>query len=129
MLGYGDRRRTQIEVVQLFNEVHPNLHPISQSAFSKIVKQYRQLGHVRPVKRHPTFVEDVKLNILLSVEETPTSSTRDLATASDVSHSTVLRCLKKVKLHPFKIHYVQDLRDDDSDRRLECCEQIMNQTS
>ncbi|KAJ8958658.1 hypothetical protein NQ318_016383 [Aromia moschata] len=31
MIGFGDRMRTQKEVVELFNETHPDRHPISQT--------------------------------------------------------------------------------------------------
>ncbi|KAJ8957627.1 hypothetical protein NQ318_017516 [Aromia moschata] len=41
MMGYGDRTRTQAEVVRLFQE-YPELPPISQDTVSKIEKQFRE---------------------------------------------------------------------------------------
>ncbi|KAJ8946829.1 hypothetical protein NQ318_002109, partial [Aromia moschata] len=42
MVGYGDRTRTQVEVVRLFLEKYPALPPISQGTVSKIEKQFRE---------------------------------------------------------------------------------------
>ncbi|KAJ8945922.1 hypothetical protein NQ318_016750 [Aromia moschata] len=47
MIGYGDRARTQCEVVRLFRETHPDLPPLNQGTISKIEAQYREMGHVR----------------------------------------------------------------------------------
>ncbi|KAJ8935989.1 hypothetical protein NQ318_001658 [Aromia moschata] len=49
MIGYGDRARTQCEVVRLFRETHPDLPPLNQGTISKIEAQYREMGHVRKV--------------------------------------------------------------------------------
>lgn len=127
MIGYGDNCRSQVEVANLFNHRYPELPNISQSTVSKIHAQFRELGHVKPLKRKPHFVEDdVKVDILLSVEENPTSSTRQIARENNVSHTTVLRCLHKEKLHPYKLTFVQELTEDDPDRRMDFCERLMN---
>ncbi|KAJ8950548.1 hypothetical protein NQ318_015680 [Aromia moschata] len=57
MIGYGDRRRTQAEVVRLFKKKHPELPPISQGTltitsqlegpFVLIDAASRQLGYGR----------------------------------------------------------------------------------
>lgn len=127
MIGYGDNCRSQVEVANLFNHRYPELPNISQSTVSKIHAQFRELGHVKPLKRKPHFVEDdVKVDILLSVEENPTSSTRQIARENNVSQTTVLRCLHKEKLHPYKLTFVQELTEDDPDRRMDFCERLMN---
>lgn len=51
MIGYGDKTRTQMEVSRLFHEKFPNLPPVSQGIISKIEKQFRELGHVRQIKK------------------------------------------------------------------------------
>ncbi|KAJ8947446.1 hypothetical protein NQ318_009747 [Aromia moschata] len=59
MIGYGDRTRTQAEVVRLFQEKYPELPPISQGTVSKIEKQFRERGHVRQLKKnHPNKLSD-----------------------------------------------------------------------
>ncbi|KAJ8949605.1 hypothetical protein NQ318_007367 [Aromia moschata] len=65
MIGYGDRTRTQAEVVRLFQEKYPELLPISQGTISKIKKQFWERGHVRQLKKNPPnkLSDDQKLEI------------------------------------------------------------------
>ncbi|KAJ8940976.1 hypothetical protein NQ318_011708 [Aromia moschata] len=81
MIGYGDRARTQCEVVRLFRETHPDLPPLNQGTISKIEAQYREMGHVRKVlsKRQAVVDDDTKLNLLLALEEDPITPARQLA--------------------------------------------------
>ncbi|KAJ8953774.1 hypothetical protein NQ318_015433 [Aromia moschata] len=81
MIGYGDRARTQCEVVRLFRETHPDLPPLNQGTISKIEAQYREMGHVRkvPSKRQAVVDDDTKLNLLLALEENPITPARQLA--------------------------------------------------
>jgi hypothetical protein len=44
---------------------------------------------------------------------------------NEISHTTVLKCFKKEKLYPYKLQYVQELTEDDPDRRLQFCDQMM----
>ncbi|KAJ8942114.1 hypothetical protein NQ318_000709 [Aromia moschata] len=80
MIGYGDRARTQCEVVRLFRETHPDLPPLNQGTISKIEAQYREMGHVRkvPSKRQGVVDDDTKLNLLLALEENPITPARQL---------------------------------------------------
>ncbi|KAJ8950236.1 hypothetical protein NQ318_006210 [Aromia moschata] len=81
MIGYGDRARTQCEVVRLFRETHPDLPPLNQGTNSKIEAQYREMGHVRkvPSKRQAVVDDDTKLNLLLALEKNPITPARQLA--------------------------------------------------
>ncbi|KAJ8958048.1 hypothetical protein NQ318_002057 [Aromia moschata] len=81
MIGYGDRARTQCEVVRLFRETHPDLPPLNHGTISKIEAQYREMGHVRkvPSKRQAVVDDDTKLNLLLALEENPITPARQLA--------------------------------------------------
>ncbi|KAJ8958732.1 hypothetical protein NQ318_016460 [Aromia moschata] len=81
IIEYGDRARTQCEVVHLFRETHPDLPPLNQGTISKIEAQYREMGHVRkvPSKRQAVVDDDTKLNLLLALEENPITPARQLA--------------------------------------------------
>lgn len=127
MIGYGDRMRTQSEVVRLFRESHPDLPPINQGTISKIEAQYRGMGHVRkvPRKRQAVVDDDTKLNLLLALEENPVTPARQLARDSNLNHKTVIKILKYEKKRPYKMQAVQELLEDDPDRRLEFCDLLM----
>lgn len=130
ILGYGDRRRTQQEVAEIFNDKYPNRNPIARSTVSKILKKYNETGHVKDISksgRPKTATSgDKALDILLSIEENPHLSTRIIGLDYNISHMSVDRVLKCEKFHPYKIHLVQELSEDDFDRRLEFSEQMMD---
>ncbi|KAJ8934625.1 hypothetical protein NQ318_023205 [Aromia moschata] len=132
MIGYGERARTQCEVVRLFRETsefvrlfretHPELPPLNQGTISKIESQYREMGHVRKVlsKRQAVVDDDTKLNLLLALEENIITPARQLARDSNLNHKTVLKILKYEKKRPYKMQAVQELLEQlaDPDRRL-----------
>ncbi|KAJ8955020.1 hypothetical protein NQ318_000452 [Aromia moschata] len=63
---------------------------------------------------------------LLSMEENPQSTCTPVASENEVSETTVLRILRKENYHPYKFQLVQELNEDDPDRRLQFCETMMN---
>ncbi|KAJ8952081.1 hypothetical protein NQ318_010994 [Aromia moschata] len=102
-----------------FRETHPDLPPLNQGTISKIEAQYREMGHVRkvPSKRQAVVDDDTKLNLLLALEENPITPARQLARDSNLNHKTVLKILKYEKKRPYKMQAVQELLEDDPDRR------------
>ena len=128
MVGYGDRKRTQQEVCDLFNELNPN-KTLTQSTVSKIVKKYDDTGSVKNKAKsgRPKSATNNEnaLNLLLHVQEDPHVSTRQLARDYNVSQASVCNLMKSVKWHPYKIQLLQELSEDDFDRRSEFCETVM----
>lgn len=129
MIGFGDRRRTHQEVCYLFNDIHPN-RQISRSQVTKTLQRYNRRGTVGNLSksgRSKTATnENVAQNIAISLEENPHMSTAELANMHEISRRSVGRILKREKYHPYKIHLVQQLSEDDFDRRLEFCETMMD---
>ena len=80
MIGYGENMRTQQQVVQLFIQKYP-LRPIAQSAVSRIESKFRIHGHVRDLPRSGgmAIAEDVKLDVLVGIEEDPHKNSRQIA--------------------------------------------------
>ncbi|KAJ8962911.1 hypothetical protein NQ318_001322 [Aromia moschata] len=105
LIGYGDRTRTQAEVVRLFQEKYPKLLPISQGTVSKIEKQFRERGHIRQLKKNPPnkFSDDQKLDVMLMLEENPQTSSHQTASALNISHSSILRVLTENQMHTYKL--------------------------
>ncbi|XP_057658360.1 uncharacterized protein LOC130895195 [Diorhabda carinulata] len=126
MIGYGNRTRTQQEVCELFNQKYPDRTPISQSTVSKIEKKFREIGHIRdaPKSGRPSISEETQLDVLLSVQERPHVTTRELASELNVSKTAVIKTLHKSKYHPYKMQVLQELYEDDYNRRLEFCERL-----
>lgn len=126
MIGYGDRVRTQQQVCTLFNAKYPE-RPITQSVVSKIERKFRETGSAedRPKTGRPALDEETKLNILLTFEENPHNSTRQVGLEQETSFMSVHNLLRIEKWHPFKVNLVQELSDDDPDRRMEFCQTLM----
>lgn len=130
MVGYGNRRRTQQEVCELFNQTHPNRPTITQSCVSKLVNKFNETGSVkdRPRSGRPKIAAggEKALDILIDVHDNPNRSLRQIALDHNVSHQSVKKVFKSEKIHPYKPHLVQELNEDDFDRRSEFCEIMMD---
>ncbi|KAJ8962824.1 hypothetical protein NQ318_001224 [Aromia moschata] len=103
-------------------------NPITQSTVSKIEFKFRETGDVKdlPKSGRPKITQDKKIYIVLSMEENPQSTSTLVASENEVSQTTVLRILRKENYHPYKLQLVQELNEDDPDRRLQFCETMMN---
>ncbi|KAJ8938285.1 hypothetical protein NQ318_013024 [Aromia moschata] len=120
MIGYGDRTRTQAEVVRLFQEKYPELPPISQGTVISGTWTWK-------LKKNPPnkLSDDQKLDVILMLEEHPHTSSRQTASALNISHSSILRVLPENQMHPYKLVPTNELAEDDFDRCILFCEQIM----
>ena len=127
MKGYGDQSRSQDEVCELFNNKYVEQEPITRTAVSKIVRKFHELGHVRDRPRcgRPQVSQDVRLDILLDLQENPHRPTQEVAANFEIGKSSVWRTLKKYKWHPYKAILAHELNEDDPDRRMEFCEDMM----
>lgn len=127
MIGYGDRVRTQQEVVGLFNTKYPD-RPITQSTVSKLERKFRETGSVDDLPKvgRPNINEETKLNVLLAMEENPHNSLRRISRYQDIPVTSVHKIMKLEKWHPYKIVLVQELSEDDPDRRMQFCQTLMD---
>lgn len=107
----------------LFNERHPE-HNVSAVYVLQLVAKFNATGSVGNKKRVHERDEARKMAVLGHVVMDPTLSTRKLSAVSGESRTTIRRILKKHKFHPFKIRLVQELNEDDFDRRLQFCEVV-----
>ncbi|KAJ8963589.1 hypothetical protein NQ317_008477 [Molorchus minor] len=119
MIRCGNKMRTQKQVGDLFNNKYPNRQPMFQSTVGKIEKN---LG--RPVALQiflkmgeDTNPEENKLDVLLAFQDNPHTSSRQVGLDNNLHHTTVLKILEKDKWHPYKVHLIQDLLEEDFDRR------------
>jgi len=132
MRGWGDRVRSYEEVRVLFNQTcrdGEDLNPISKSTVERTIRRFRDHGIVNDVPKcgrpKSVMTEQKSLDLAQDFVENPHLSLRTAAAVHDVSHEAVRTMLKSIKFHPYKIHLVQELNEDDPDRRLEFCETMM----
>ncbi|KAJ8962360.1 hypothetical protein NQ318_018343 [Aromia moschata] len=63
--------------------------------FKITYEDFRERGHVRQLKKNPPnkLSDDQKLDVMLMLEENPHTSSRQTASALNISHSSILRVL------------------------------------
>lgn len=131
MKGWGPVERSHQAVADLFNlTFRQDLPQISKSTVSRIFRKFQQHGTVKdlPKTGRPTRVAtaDNQLTVALGFIENPHLSLRRSALINDINPMTVSKIMKKIlKFHPYKIHFVQELQEDDPQRRLLFCENLM----
>jgi transposase len=127
--GFGDRQRSVIETKELFNTTFPNREPISKSTVVRTVQRFEVTGCCRDKLRSgrpkSASSDEKKLETLLHFVQNPHLSLRKAATQVDVCFKSIDNILKTSNFHPYKITLVQELSEDDFDRRLEFCEVMM----
>ncbi|EFN89264.1 hypothetical protein EAI_01596, partial [Harpegnathos saltator] len=109
----------------------------SKSTVQYTVTRLLETGTVqdRPRSGRPKSAtnDDMSLDVLLSFQENPHTSVPRTAqaisklTAHDISQGSILNILKKHKYHPYKTVITQELMEDDFNRRIQFCEEMMNQ--
>lgn len=129
MRGWGENVRSYDAVRNLFNDSFPERNPISKSTVVKTVTRFQETGSVKDCVRtgRPTTVtgELASLDVLQHFVENPTESLRTVALQLEISHESVRKVLKKSGFKAYRVHLVQELNEDDYDRRLEFCEGMM----
>lgn len=131
MRGWDDLRRSYMQVKELFNATFRNgLTPISKSTVERTIRRYNETGSVkdRPRTGRPISATnaDNSLNVLLSFIDDPHSSTRKISQEHEISTMSVYKILQTNGFHPYKVKLVHELNEDDFDRRVEFCEDMMS---
>lgn len=130
MRGWGEYVRPYAEVTHLFNETFPDRNPISKSTAQYTVTRFLETGTVKDRARsgRPTTVTDIdgSLDILQSFIENPNTSVRSAAQTHEISRESARKVIKKSGFKAYRVSLLQELSEDDFDRRVEFCDIMMN---
>lgn len=120
---YGECRRSARQTAAMFNERYPGMN-LNHKYVLELVAKFRETGSVANKKRSNPRVlnEEAQIEVLGTIVANPTSSLRTVARVVGMSHETVRKALRLHKFHPYKMQILQQLFDDDFDRRIEFCE-------
>lgn len=116
------------EVAERFNDDHPGRN-INHSTVTRLIQKFKESGSVHDLPRsgRPATATDVKTatsvvgTLLISLKK----SIRKLSQECGLSRASVHRILKRHKFHPYKVQLVQELHEEDKDRRMEFCEWML----
>lgn len=119
---YGSENQ-YLRTAEVFNQRHPGKN-VSHVYIRQLVSKFQETGSVANKKRdQPRLLDEAsQIEVLGQFAIDPTLSTRQAAAATGLSHESIRKVLKLNKFHPYKMQILQELGDDDPDRRIQFCE-------
>ncbi len=107
-----------------------NNNPPDRKTITSLMNKFEQTGSVlnidspgRPVSVTNQTTKDEVSSIL---EEKPVTSTRQMSSTLNISRSSVRRIYKSMGFKPYIPRLVQELNEDDFDRRIGYCETFLS---
>lgn len=101
-----------------------------KEAFQNLLERFEETGNVEFTKRKvidkPVNNENNQLTVLLSVQENPHVSTREISQQTDITRTSIKRILKLQKYHGYHIELHQELYERDFDQRVTFCNWMTN---
>lgn len=132
VLMYGALGATHRSVADEFNNQNPHRPSIDRRTVGRLINRFKETGSVADLPRsgRPKTATDLMSTqiVLETLSASPKKSTRKLSQEAGVSQSSVWRILHKHHFHPYKVHLVQELHGDDTDRRKQFCEWFLAET-
>ena len=125
VLMYAKEGASMADVSRRFHAKYPEARAPTCAGISKIIKKFKETGSVID-KRHTgrpktSTNDDNATNVLAMYMRSPVKTQRKASAECGISRSSVGRILKIHHFHGYKIHLVQELNDEDFDRRQEFC--------
>lgn len=111
------------EAARIFNENNPDGPQPSYKTVQRFVDKFNLTGSVENIKPPGRPIsatnEQNKANVKEIVEANPTKSIPEITAllGLHISKSSVYKMIKSLKFHPYKYRMVQELNEDDYDRR------------
>lgn len=131
LLIYGECRRNAAEAARVYAERFPGRNAPTPPVFHRILQNLRNSGHLgnkrKRVEHRSATNENMEIAILAAIENNPHVSSRELARDSGISQRSVLRILKRHKLHPYHIALHQELYGEDFHNRVAFCQWAQQQ--
>ena len=101
----------------------------SPQCIRELIAKFEESGTVLDAKRsgRPVSVttDDNKEEVKQHFQDYPTTSTRRGSLQLEISRTSLRRMLKQLKLRPYIPSLVHQLNEDDCDRRVQFCEQML----
>jgi len=128
---FGRDGATYRSAAEEFNRTHPEREKLlNHTTVCRLIKRFQEKSSVADRERcgrgRSVTDEETSTMVLVNVARSPVKSVGKISQDLTISISSVHRILKIQKFHPYKVHLVQALHGDDTDRRLEFCEWVCN---
>lgn len=108
---------------------HFNTVPPSRKAVYNLRQRFNTNGSVADCRRtgRPHLSENTKLKVLQAIIQSPNKSIRRVSLEQDVSNTSAWRVLHKANFKSYVPRLIQDLSQDDPNRRIQFCELMLNE--
>jgi hypothetical protein len=126
---YGECHRCYRAAARILQARQGN-DKFSEMNIKRIVKLFEDTGSVKELPRvRYALPKNINFQnaVVDEVTENPHTSTRAVAATLNVSQSTIIRTLKALKFHPYKMILQQELHGEDFQKRTEFCNFIQRQ--
>lgn len=104
-------------------------HPDVRS-LQNVKERFDRTGSVayeKKTRSKSVLTEDNELAITLAVVENPEASVRNISRDLEIKKSSVAKCIKQNKFHPYHMQLHQELTENDFERRMTFCHWAQNQ--
>lgn len=123
-----DEKYSLRKAAERFHQLHPNRPVPSPNTISELLKKIRATGSVvnRTKSGRPRSAtnENNELMVLASVELKSQQSLKEISHETGVSMSSAGRILRRHKFHPYGVTLVQELSENDFEKREDFCEMM-----
>jgi transposase len=107
-----------------FRDTFPDSPVPNRSTVSRLVNRFRDTGSVQDRNRsgRPWVLSvDSLVDIRQTLLRSPRKSLRKLSLQSGVSYGSVHKATKILKLHPYRVHVMHELKEPDKEKRFQYC--------
>ena len=119
------------KVTESWNAEYPGEPVPTRRTIYKLRDKFNRIGSVTDAPRSgrpiTALTEENKENVATTFVEDPQTSTRRASTRLDISQTSIRRVLHDINFKCYIPRLVQELNEDDPDRRLQFCEIVLNE--
>lgn len=123
VLGASDKNCLLAQ--RIYQQKFPDRRQPRKETLENLLQRFTRTGSVAYEKSERlknAMSQDNEMTVMLKVTEDPHISTREISKQTDISRTVVQKILSKNKMHPYRIQRMQELLDDDYEKRLTFCE-------
>lgn len=127
LLIYGKVHKNGAVAVQRYRDKFSNRRIPNRKTFEAVERRLRETGTLKPQqinagRQRFRRTANVEEELLDAVQIFPTISTRRLSLRFNISNASVWRTLREQQLYPFHVMPVQDLLQQDFNKRKNFCQ-------
>lgn len=120
ILIFGECRRNASEAARLYSQRYPNRRSPTDKIFRRLEMQLRQnWPALKRLNKRTATCEENEINVIEAITQDPHISQRTISGQVGISQASVSRIIRANQFHPYHVHLVQNLEENDFLKRLQ----------